>query len=242
MGPTKETISILLASQRTMNCELYEQAFNRAEGLRVVARADNVDDAVQAARANEISVALISSALKDGDLSGFKALQLIQEIRPSIRCVILLEPDEDHLVAAAFRAGAKGVFSPINDGFERLCRCVKQVNAGQVWANSAQLQQVMEAFSRRAPVPVVNAGGERLLTKREEEIVSLVEDGLTNRQIAKALGLSEHTVRNNLFRIFNKLGVSTRVELALYAVNHSDVSPQGNRAARRGKKRHLMAG
>lgn len=60
-----------------------------------------------------------------------------------------------------------------------------------------------------------------MLTKREEEIVLLVEEGFTNRDIAHHLRLSEHTVRNNLIRIFDKLGVSTRVELALYAVNHA---------------------
>jgi DNA-binding NarL/FixJ family response regulator len=80
---------------------------------------------------------------------------------------------------------------------------------------------VLEEFSRGAPVQVVSSIGEALLTKREEEVVHLVEDGLTNRQIAVKLGLSEHTVRNNLFRIFEKLGVSTRVELALYTMRHS---------------------
>jgi DNA-binding CsgD family transcriptional regulator len=72
---------------------------------------------------------------------------------------------------------------------------------------------------------VVSNTGEALLTRREEEVVHLVEDGLTNRQIAVNLGLSEHTVRNNLFRIFDKLGVSTRVELALYTMRHSRLAP-----------------
>ena len=72
-----------------------------------------------------------------------------------------------------------------------------------------------------------------LLTRREEEIVHLVEDGLTNRQIAVKLGLSEHTVRNNLFRIFEKLGVSTRVELALYTMRHSRLAPVKEHAVQR---------
>ena len=118
------------------------------------------------------------------------------------------------MIPAAFCAGAKGVFSIANGGsFKNLCRCVQQVNAGQVWANSDQLHQVLTAFSRRAPVQVMNVSGDRLLTKREGDVVRLVEEGLTNRQVSKELGLSEHTVRNHLFRIFDKLGVSTRVNL-----------------------------
>jgi DNA-binding NarL/FixJ family response regulator len=133
----------------------------------------------------------------------------------------------------AFRGGADGVISPAIDGFSRLCRCVEQVHAGQVWANSAQLHQVLEEFSRRSPVQVVSNTGEALLTRREEEVVHLVEDGLTNRQIAVKLGLSEHTVRNNLFRIFDKLGVSTRVELALYTMRHSRLAPVKEYAVQR---------
>jgi DNA-binding CsgD family transcriptional regulator len=66
---------------------------------------------------------------------------------------------------------------------------------------------------------VVNAQGVELLSKREEEVVGLVANGLINREIAEQLGISEHTVKNYLFRIFDKLGVSTRVELVLYALS-----------------------
>jgi two-component system, NarL family, response regulator DegU len=221
MEPSQPEISILLACQRKMFIDLYAQAFSLSPGFRVVACAESTSEALQAARTNVVHVALISASLKEAPLSGFHAIQQIQSACPGIKSVILLEHNEEHLATAAFRVGARGVFTPASGGFESLCRCVKQVHAGQVWANSAQLHQLLEAFSRRAPVQVVNAGGERLLTKREEEIVQLIQDGLTNRQVAKELKLSEHTVRNNLFRIFDKLGVSTRLELALYAINHS---------------------
>jgi DNA-binding NarL/FixJ family response regulator len=138
-----------------------------------------------------------------------------------VKLIVLLEESDSRVAIVAFRGGADGVISPAVEGFSCLCRCIEQVNAGQVWANSAQLHQVLEEFSRRSPVQVVSNTGQALLTRREAEVVHLVEDGLTNRQIAVKLGLSEHTVRNNLFRIFEKLGVSTRVELALYTMRHS---------------------
>lgn len=216
-----------------MASELYTQAFNRYSGFRVVARAWSVGEAVEAVRSNGIQLALISTTLADGPLSGIMALKQIQTACPKVKSVVLLESNEGHLATAAFGAGAKGVFSPSTHGLKSLCRCVRQVSAGQIWASSAQLQEVMEAFSRHAPVKVVNADGAQLLTKREEEIVQLVADGLTNRQIANELKLSEHTVRNNLFRIFDKLGVSTRVELALYAINHSKLLPLAAAPARK---------
>jgi DNA-binding CsgD family transcriptional regulator len=77
----------------------------------------------------------------------------------------------------------------------------------------------MEAFSQLAPMRVVNADGMRLLTKREEDVVRLLAEGMQNRDIAQELKLSEHTVKNYLFHIFDKLGVSSRVELVLYAVS-----------------------
>jgi len=67
---------------------------------------------------------------------------------------------------------------------------------------------------------VLTAAGEKLLTSREEQVVALVADGLSNRNVAAELGLSEHTVKKYLFRIFEKLGISNRVELVLYAVHH----------------------
>jgi len=69
---------------------------------------------------------------------------------------------------------------------------------------------------------VINSKGGQLLTPREEQVVALVAEGLSNRDVARELNLSQHTVKKYLFRIFDKLGISSRVELVLYAVNHSD--------------------
>src|SRR5208337_3999379 len=138
---------------------------------------------------------------------------------PGVKTVILLNEPERNLVVDAFRAGARGVFFMTSSSFKSLCRCVEQVYAGQIWASSAELSEVMEAFELLAPMRVVDADGMRLLTKREEEVVSLLAEGMQNREIAKELELSEHTIKNYLFHIFDKLGVSSRVELILYAVS-----------------------
>src|SRR2546426_695044 len=125
------------------------------------------------------------------------------------------------LVVDAFRAGARGVFCRA-EPFESLCKCIKAVHTGQVWANSTQLQLILGALVKAAPLRVVSANGMSLLAKRETEVVGLVAEGLTNREVAVKLGLSEHTISNYLFRIYNKLGISSRVELVLYVMRQRE--------------------
>lgn len=219
MGPTPTEIPILIASAKVLDCELYAQALSQHPGFEIVGPLLEVESTLRAVECCSVSVALISASLQDGPLSGLAALRRITEMNPNVKPIILFEPSEANLISTAFRNGARGVFCPAEDGFEQLCHCVEQVHAGQIWAKNAQFQEMLTAFSRRASLQIVNSNGAILLTRREQDVVELVEEGLTNRQIAHELKLSEHTIRNNLFRIFDKLGISTRVELTLYAIN-----------------------
>ena len=79
---------------------------------------------------------------------------------------------------------------------------------------------MIEAVTQVPSLRMVSAAGMKLLTPREEQVVALVADGLSNREVALELDLSEHTIKKYLFRIFDKLGISSRVELVIYAVSH----------------------
>lgn len=219
MAPKRCAISILIAYPHAIARELLVGALNRHEHFQVVASATTAQEALEAVQSSHPDVALISTTLADGPLSGFGALRQIRECAPEVKAVILFYTPERNLVMDAFRAGARGVFCLSQSGFKLLCRCVEQIHAGQIWADSSELSEVMEAFSQLAPMRVANADGMRLLTKREEDVVRLLAEGLQNREIANELKLSEHTVKNYLFHIFDKLGVSSRVELVLYAVS-----------------------
>jgi DNA-binding NarL/FixJ family response regulator len=130
---------------------------------------------------------------------------------------MLLDSRDREAVVAAFRSGARGVFFR-DEPLESLGKCVHAVHLGQVWANSLHLVYLLEALGKAAPMRLQDARGFDLLSKRQEDVVRLVSEGMTNREISLQLGLSEHTVRNYLFRVFDKLGVSTRVELVLYCL------------------------
>lgn len=219
MSTRKVGISVLVATPRIMSGELIAGALKRHKGIRVVDSANSVGDVLELVDKADLDVALIAASLLDGPLSGFEAMRQIRERTTNLKTIILLDNSERSLVVDAFRAGARGVFNLWQSNFKSLCRCVESVHAGQIWANSKELSEVMEAFIQLAPVQVVNAEGMRLLTKREEDVVKLLAEGMQNRDIARELNLSEHTVKNYLFHIFDKLGVSSRVELVLYAVS-----------------------
>jgi DNA-binding NarL/FixJ family response regulator len=170
-------------------------------------------------------VALISATLADGPLAGFKTLPVLQSVLPHCSVIVILDEVNVDLIVDAFRAHARGVFFRA-DPIEHLIKCIKVVHDGQVWVGSKELRLVLDVFSESAPFHVPTSPGLGL-TKRELDIATLVAAGQSNRQISRSLNISEHTVKNNLFRIFEKIGIGSRVELAVFIMNLHQSIPQG---------------
>ena len=211
-------VRLIIADASAMGCELLQTSFQRFPNQFEVAACEvsSAGAIASAARANA-DIALLNGDLKDGQLMGLEALRILHLTYPEIRCIMIFDDWNDELIMHAFRGGAKGVFSRA-ECFEQLCKCIQSVHNGQVWADSRQLHLLLNAFTKTAPVRVTDAKGMSLLTKRESQVVHWISDGHPNREISLKMGISEHTVSNYLFRIFNKLGVSNRLELALYAI------------------------
>ena len=131
-----------------------------------------------------------------------------------------METESRELAVQAFRSGARGLFSLADSSFQLFCECIERVHRGEIFATTEQLNYLLESVCQVPSLRVVGASGEKLLTSREEQVVALVTDGLSNRDVATELGLSQHTIKKYLFRIFEKLGISSRVELVLYALHH----------------------
>ena len=118
--------------------------------------------------------------------------------------------------------GAVGVFNR-NAPFDLLCKAVEVVSRGQIWANSEELHHVLKEFTKSPRRAKVSPKVESRVTKREAAVIRLAVEGLTNREIAQELALTQHTVKNYLFRVFDKLGVSNRVELVLSCLRQEDI-------------------
>jgi DNA-binding NarL/FixJ family response regulator len=165
-------------------------------------------------------VALVSGVLQDSSFAGYSVVRTIHPLNLATRLILLLEDCEHDLVIDAFRSGARGVFSRAESS-ERVSKCIYTVHKDQIWASTREMDHILEELMATRPRQIVDAHGPSLPSKREEEVVALGADGLTNRQISEQLKLSEHTVKNYLFKVFEKLGISTRVELVLYALSQN---------------------
>jgi DNA-binding NarL/FixJ family response regulator len=169
-------------------------------------------------------VALISSNLQDGPGKGLSLVSQLHTKRPDIRSVILLDRADRQSTVDAFRAGARGVLSR-GAGLAALPKCVHRVSESQIWASSDELGYLLDTFVQTTPARTLSNSCCKLLTPREQAVVQLVADGLSNREIATQLKLSQHTVKNYLFRVFDKIGVSSRVELVLCALSSPMADP-----------------
>jgi len=212
-----QRIQVLIAEADPMGSQLIAGALKRCRNLfDIVALTSNSSDTILKLNEHRPDVAVVSAELQDGPLMGFKVLNELRAAQFKTATVMLLRDSERDLVINAFRSGARGVFLRVQP-FKALSKCIRIVHKGEVWARNADLEFVLEALTHLKPFQLLGAHGLRLLTRREEDVVRLVAEGMRNLEIAKQLNVSEHTVRNYLFRIFEKLGVSSRVELVLYA-------------------------
>ncbi len=222
-------VSVIIAEANQLNCQLVESAFRaKRTHVAVVASAVGSRQTLALVKEREPDVAIISAQLETGPLDGYHILRELHSLQTKTRAILLLGSRDRELVIDAFRCGARGVVFR-DEPLETLAKCIHAVHRGQVWANSQHLGYLLDVLSQM-PIRLHDAKGIELLSKREGEVVRLVSDGLTNRGISVQLGLSEHTIRNYLFKIFEKLGVSTRVELVLYCLQEKQSRPLNSRS------------
>jgi DNA-binding NarL/FixJ family response regulator len=220
---TSGTIGVLVADSNQMQSQLLVGALRRRPEFRVTSCSMDMNLIMDAIARSTVEVILMNTDHLNEAAQEMTVVRRLHLAHPQIAKVLMLESPDREAVVSAFRSGAKGLFCFSDYPFRLLCRCIQSVHHGQVWANSKQLQYLVEIVTQVPSLRMVNACGVKLLTSREEQVFALVADGFSNREVARELGLSEHTVKKYLFHIFDKLGVSSRVELVLYAVGHSSI-------------------
>ena len=225
------TVKVFIADGSQLSCQLIAAAVRRGRyRTRVVGYATDAAGIREGLEENAADVAVIGARLENEDLAGFRVTREIRTSHSRPNVIMILDSNKAAMVVEAFRAGASGIFSR-DQSSDLLCKCIHAVHNGQVWASSKELHFVIEALGTATPAKTITVRGTALLTKREEGVVHLVAEGMTNRDISHELKLSEHTVRNYLFRIFNKVGTSNRLELALYAIDRREGLEQQNTVA-----------
>jgi DNA-binding NarL/FixJ family response regulator len=209
---TSDFISVVVADSTRIHSQLLAEAMQRDSGLQVVASVSTTEELLGAVGRVPVDVVIVSFSLDDAPGRGTEVLREIRALRPQIKGVVLLDSSRPQDVLECFRAGAKGIFAK-HERLENLCKAIRCVHEGQIWARSVELEHALEALASAPVVHALDHKGLELLSARERQVVQNLAAGLTNREIAESLGLSRHTVKNYLFRIFDKLGVSSRTEL-----------------------------
>jgi two-component system nitrate/nitrite response regulator NarL len=220
-----QPIRVAVADATRLNSQLIAGALKRCHSnFEVHALSSNSSVALSELQNYRPDVAVISAQLEDGPLTGFTVLHQLRASESKIPAVMLLDSTERGLVVEAFRTGARGVFCR-GDSFKALPKCIRRVHEGQVWVGTIELEFLLDLVINLRPAKTCNTGGMALLTPRERDVVRLAAEGMRNQEIGRKLNLSEHTVRNYLFRTFDKLGISSRVELLLYALSGVEGNP-----------------
>jgi DNA-binding NarL/FixJ family response regulator len=213
-------IRVIMADASAMKCQLLNKEFHRRRwGIDVVRVAFDTRGLLKAVAEAKPDVVITHTNLRDGIHTGLRVVRQIRMSHPGIHVILLLDNNNRDHVVEAFRCGAHGVFCG-DETLDAVRKCVEAVSRGEIWASNKQIRFLLEALSQPSSAQLPQGKNDNLLTPREEEVVRLVSEGLSNKDISVQLNLSEHTVRNYLYKIFDKVGISSRIELILRSFNN----------------------
>ena len=212
---TNSNIRVVIADDHAIFREGLRKLLEGAGDIVVIGEAGDGDEAVQLLNKLKPDVLLLDLRMPNKD--GLGVLEEMNGQSEQTRVILVTEGENEHDVVRAMRLGARGVVWK-QSASALLLKSIRKVYAGEIWLDNRMTAEVIDAFKKSS-----DAGVRRekpLLSPREREIVQLVAQGFRNREIAEKLFISEQTVKNHLHNIFDKLGVSDRLELALYAIHH----------------------
>jgi DNA-binding NarL/FixJ family response regulator len=215
MAKSKQPIRILMADDHPIFRDGLRKLLTSDDNITIVGEASNGQEAIQLLTKLKPDILLLDLRMPDKD--GIQVLEEVNFETLQTRVIILTATEDDRDVIRAMRMGARGVVLK-QSATDLLVKSIHKVYAGEIWLDQRMTSEVMKAFAKSS-----EAGPRRekpLLSDREKEIVQLVAQGFRNKEIGEKLFISEQTVKNHLHNIFDKLGVSDRLELALYAIHH----------------------
>jgi DNA-binding NarL/FixJ family response regulator len=215
MAKAKNAIRVLLADDHPIFRDGMRKLLEGEPDVTIVGEASSGAECIQLLSKLKPDILLLDLRMPDKD--GLSVLEEVNFDALQTKVIVVTATEDDRDVVRAMRLGARGVVLK-QSATDLLLRSIRKVHQGEIWLDQRMTAEVMKAFAKSAE------GGTRrekpLLSDREKEIVQLVAQGYRNREIGEKLFISEQTVKNHLHNIFDKLGVSDRLELALYAIHH----------------------
>jgi two-component system nitrate/nitrite response regulator NarL len=215
MTKAKQAIRILVADDHAIFRDGLRKLLEVADDVQIIGEASNGVECVKMLQKLKPDILLLDLRMPEKD--GLGVLEEVNFDSLPTRVIVLTAAEDDRDVVRAMRLGARGVVLK-QSASDLLLKSIRKVSDGEIWLDNRMTAEVIDAFKKSS-----ESGQRRekpLLSDREKEIVQLVAQGFRNREIGEKLFISEQTVKNHLHNIFDKLGVSDRLELALYAIHH----------------------
>ena len=211
----RDFIRVIIADSEAIFRVGIRKIFALEDDIRVVAQAENLVQAVTAVQKFPTDVLLFEVTLSSaaGD-----AISEIIEKSPKTRIIAVGNDIGEHDTCDFLRRGATGILSR-SVSPDLLVRCIRKVHAGETWLDNRGVNWVIEAYRAQAAQLMAPRNQPRL-SEKELQIISGVTQGMKNKDIAQEIGTTEQVVKNYLRKVYDKLGVSDRLELALYCMHH----------------------
>lgn len=213
-------IKVLVADDHAIFREGLRKLLQVADDITIVGEASNGVECAKMVTKLKPDILLLDLRMPDKD--GLSVLAEVDLNSLPTRIIVLTAAEDERDVIRAMRLGARGAVLK-QSASDVLVKSIRKVHGGEIWLDNRITAEVIDAFKKSS-----ESGQRRetpLLSDREKEVVQLVVQGFHNREIGEKLFICEQTVKNHLHNIFDKLGISDRLELALYAINHRLIDP-----------------
>jgi DNA-binding NarL/FixJ family response regulator len=224
----KSSIRIVVADDHPIFRDGLCKLLALEEDFEVVAQASNGKEVMDVLQSHDPDILLLD--LRMPGLDGLATLQKLQASRSKTKVIVLTASEDKNELVQAMKFGTSGIVLK-QTATDLLIKSIRKVYDGEIWLDSNTTAAVMRQFASPEPAPAASGGPGRdrersPLSQREREIVGLVAQGYKNKEMAEKMFISEQTVKYHLHNIFDKLGVSDRLELALYAIHKNLHVPQ----------------
>jgi DNA-binding NarL/FixJ family response regulator len=208
-------IRVILADTQAIFRAGLRKIFALEDDIRVVGQAETLPQTISAAKKFSADVLLFEASLSSNPVDSIS--DLLRQC-PTLRLVVVTTEPNEELTLELFRRGAHGIVSREVEP-EMLVECLRKVAHGEPWLESKAVNWVLEAYRTQGTRPA-SSRPKVQLTPKESLIVSCVTQGMKNKEIAVRVGTTEQVVKNYLRKVYDKLGVADRLELALYCLHH----------------------
>jgi two-component system, NarL family, nitrate/nitrite response regulator NarL len=215
----KATVRILIADDHPIVRDGLKKLLLLEDDFEIVGEASDGREVLE--RVQELDPDVLLLDLRMPNLDGLSALQALQQTNKRTRVIVLTASEDKNEFVQAMKLGCSGIVLK-QTAPDLIVKSIRKVNAGEIWLDSHTTAAVMRQFQTGQESGGMSTGKGRErspLSAREREIVALVAQGYKNKEMAEKMFISEQTVKNHLHNIFDKLGVSDRLELALYAIH-----------------------